>query len=416
MSCTPRLFQQRRLWRAIAHGIGLLLLIAAPLSAQQITIEIQPTTPKPAPAQQEPFAGNRPAVDLAILLDTSNSMDGLIQQAKSQLWKIVQQFSEAKKAGKTPILRVAVFEYGNTNLPASEGYIRQVVSLTDDLDKVSEALFGLTTNGGDEYCGMVIDESLKRLNWSQEPNSYKVIFIAGNEPFTQGDVPYTQACSKAIQQGVIVNTIHCGDYQAGVSGKWKHGAEIAEGEYLNINQDRKVVQIATPQDKIIIELNKKLNDTYLWYGDSNERTRLHLNQSRQDKNAQNQGMGIAASRSVTKGSKLYRNVGRDLIDTLEEDKAILSKLKTEQLPEAMQKMTPEQRMAHVKKLADQRTAIKAELAKAAAARGVFIANKQRELAEAAPGEATLGDAVSEAVGKQLKESGFDVKGGGNGGK
>ena len=416
MSCTPRLFQQRRLWRTIAHGIGLLLLIAAPLSAQQITIEIQPATPQPAPAQQEPFAGNRPAVDLAILLDTSNSMDGLIQQAKSQLWKIVQQFSEAKKAGKTPILRVAVFEYGNTNLPASEGYIRQVVSLTDDLDKVSEALFGLTTNGGDEYCGMVIDESLKRLNWSQEPNSYKVIFIAGNEPFTQGDVPYTQACSKAIQQGVIVNTIHCGDYQAGVSGKWKHGAEIAEGEYLNINQDRKVVQIATPQDKIIIELNKKLNDTYLWYGDSNERTRLHLNQSRQDKNAQNQGMGIAASRSVTKGSKLYRNVGRDLIDTLEEDKAILSKLKTEQLPEAMQKMTPEQRMAHVKKVADQRAAIKAELAKAAAARSVFIANKQRELAEAAPGEATLGDAVSEAVGKQLKESGFDVKGGGNGGK
>jgi hypothetical protein len=72
-------------------------------------------------------------------------MDGLIGQAKSQLWNIVQQFADAKKNGMTPALRVSVFEYGNTNLPATEGYIRQVV-LTDDLDSVSQALFQLTTN------------------------------------------------------------------------------------------------------------------------------------------------------------------------------------------------------------------------------------------------------------------------------
>ena len=102
------------------------------------------------------------------------------------MWSIIQQFGDAKKAGKTPVLRVSVFEYGNTNLPASEGYIRQVVALTDDLDKVSEVLFALNTNGGDEYCGQVIQEAIKRLDWTAEPNSYKAIFIAGNEPFTQG--------------------------------------------------------------------------------------------------------------------------------------------------------------------------------------------------------------------------------------
>ena len=98
----------------------------------------------------------RPAVDIAILLDTSNSMDGLIDQAKSQLWTIINEFAAAKRHGLTPTLRVALFEYGNTNLPASEGYIRQVIPLTDDLDALSEALFALTTNGGDEYCGQVI--------------------------------------------------------------------------------------------------------------------------------------------------------------------------------------------------------------------------------------------------------------------
>ncbi len=160
--------------------------------AQDVTITI--TKKGSEPDSKPPFTGTRPAVDVAILLDTSNSMDGLIAQAKSQLWSIVQQFADAKKAGKTPNLRVSVFEYGNTNLPASEGYIRQVVQLTDDLDKVSEVLFALNTNGGDEYCGQVIEQAIKRLDWSGEPNSYKAIFIAGNEPFSQGSVNYKDSC------------------------------------------------------------------------------------------------------------------------------------------------------------------------------------------------------------------------------
>ena len=98
----------------------------------------------------------RTAMDVALLLDTSGSMSGLINQAKAQLWNIVQEFAKAEKSGITPVFRVSVFEYGNNSLPAQEDYIRQVCGLTDDLDKVSEALFSLRTNGGSEYCGAVI--------------------------------------------------------------------------------------------------------------------------------------------------------------------------------------------------------------------------------------------------------------------
>jgi len=206
-------------------------------------------------SQKLPVDGIRPAVDIAILLDTSNSMDGLIDQAKTQLWTIVQQFAKAKKHGQTPELRVALFEYGNSNLPASEGYIRQVVPLTDNLDKLSESLFGLTTCGGDEYCGQVIREAVKRLDWSKEPNGYKAIFIAGNEPFTQGEVDYHKSCKQAIEKGIVVNTIHCGTRQEGIQGGWQNGAQLAEGEFLNIDQDRATVEIDCPQDKVIIKLN-----------------------------------------------------------------------------------------------------------------------------------------------------------------
>lgn len=285
-----------------------LTLAATKTVVKTVVITVEKPEPIVAASTKPPFAGKRAAVDVAILLDTSNSMDGLISQAKSQLWTIVQQFANAQKNGQTPVLRVALLEYGNTNLPAAEGYIRQVVPLTDDLDKLSEALFALSTNGGDEYCGQVIDEAITRLDWSQEPNGYKVIFIAGNEPFTQGTVDYQKSCKRAIENGVIVNTIHCGNHQTGVNGKWRHGAQLAEGEFFNIDQDQKVVHIDCPQDKIIIKLNAELNKTYLWYGSKSRRAGYGNNQIAQDTNAVSESLSAAVGRATTKAGKAYRNI------------------------------------------------------------------------------------------------------------
>ena len=36
------------------------------------------------------------SIQIALLLDTSNSMDGLIDQAKSQLWSVVNEFIRYK--------------------------------------------------------------------------------------------------------------------------------------------------------------------------------------------------------------------------------------------------------------------------------------------------------------------------------
>ncbi len=377
-------------------------------AAQDVTITVTKANEKPD--TNPPFPGTRPAVDIAILLDTSNSMDGLIAQAKSQLWNIIQQFADAKKAGKTPLLRVSVFEYGNTNLPASEGYIRQAVQLTDDLDKVSEVLFGLRTSGGDEYCGQVIQQAIKRLDWSDEPNSYKAIFVAGNEPFTQGSVSYKDSCKSAIENGIVVNTIHCGDYQTGVRTHWKDGADIAEGTYLNIDQDRKVVHIECPQDKIIIQLNGELNKTYLWFGSEDTRKSYSENQIAQDNNALRVGGGggFGGGRGAAKASPLYRNAGRDLIDTLEEDSKILSKLDKNQLPQVMQQMSAAQRTAYVRKMAEQRAEIKQKIGQLSREREAFVAKKRNEIATDA-GADTLGDVIGAAVRQQLERSGFELR-------
>ena len=379
------------------------------ITAQEIVITVNPSDQEKDPGDP-PFVGKRPAADMAILLDTSNSMDGLISQAKSQLWTIVQQFANAKKAGKTPAIRVAVFEYGNTNLPASEGYIRQVVGLTDDLDKVSEVLFSLTTNGGDEYCGQVINEALSRLDWSDEPNAYKAIFIAGNEPFTQGPVNYKESCKRAIETGVIVNTIHCGSYQQGVGGKWQLGAQMAEGEYINIDQDQAVVSIKAPQDKILIELNEKLNRTYLWFGKKRARGFFRSNQVKQDQNALLQlGSAGLGSRAGIKGSSLYSNVGRDLVDSYKANNKVLSEVEEDELPEELQKVPAADRAKVISDMAKQRGQIQKDIARVNRSRLEYIEKEKSKTANTQSAGSTLGDAVQSAITKQMKKSGFDFK-------
>jgi len=390
--------------RVVALLATLTVATLAMADAKKVIITIEKPGPIVETSAKPPFTGKRAAVDVAILLDTSNSMDGLIRQAKGQLWTIVQQFAEAQKNGQTPILRVALFEYGNTRLPAAEGYIRQVVPLTDDLDKLSEALFALSTKGGDEYCGQVIDEALTRLDWSQARGGYKAIFIAGNEPFTQGSVDYQSSCKRAIEKGVIVNTIHCGNHEAGVDGKWRHGAQLAEGEFFNIDQDRKIVHIDCPQDEIIIKLNAELNKTYLWYGSRSLRENFARNQVAQDVNASEESNSVAVSRFATKAGSAYRNLNRCLVDTMMEDADILEKVKEEELPEVLQNLKPDKRKAYVKDLVAKRQELQKRIVRLAAERETHLAKQRKRLV----GEGTLGGAVVMAIEKQLVQSGFGV--------
>jgi len=389
----------------------LLAAICIPAVAEtqkKVVVTVETSQNSPSDSAKPPFSGKRASVDVALLLDTSNSMDGLINQAKSQLWTIVQQFAKAKKEGQTPVLRVALFEYGNTGLPATEGYLRQVVQLTDNLDELSEALFSLTTSGGDEYCGQVIDEAITRLAWSEEPNGYKAIFIAGNEPFTQGSVNYRDACKRAIEKGIVVNTIHCGRREEGIRGKWQDGARIAEGDFFNIDQDRAVVQIKCPQDEIIIRLNAELNKTYLWYGSPERRRSYSESQVAQDSNAQTASPAVAASRGITKSGALYRNVNRDLVDTLQENESILQEVEEKHLPEPLQELEPDERKAYVERMASKRKELQKKIKALAAEREAYLAKERRRQADES-GSATLGDAVSQAVQKQLVAAGFEME-------
>jgi hypothetical protein len=355
-------------------------------------------TQQPASAtgtdREPPVPEKDQTIMLALLLDTSNSMDGLIDQAKSQLWKIVNELAGARCSdGARPGIRIALYEYGNDGLPASEGYVRLVSALTNDLDVISEKLFSLTTNGGNEYCGYVINKSLKQLEWSASKADLKMIFIAGNEPFTQGSVPYHMACALAKEKDVVVNAIFCGPFSEGVETSWKRGADLTGGTYMSIEQDRKTVYIATPYDERIDALNDRLNDTYIYYGQSGVRKKEL--QSAQDSNAESYGQANKVERAISKSSHAYKNSSWDLVDAAKDDAKVITETKEEYLPKEMKGMTVEERKAYVNRKSVERASIQKEIQVLNDKRKTYIAQQSAGQAEDTMLDATMIKAIKE---------------------
>ncbi|MBU3010427.1 VWA domain-containing protein [Polaribacter vadi] len=315
-------------------------------------------------------------IKVALLLDTSNSMDGLINQAKAQLWEIVNELSYAKYGMQKPDLEIALYEYGNSNLPSREGFIRQVLQFSNDLDEISEKLFSLTTNGGNEFCGQVISTSLKELSWGKNKNDLKLLFIAGNEPFTQGKINYKDAITDAKEKDVVINTIFCGNYSNGISGMWKNGADLGGGDYMTINQDKKVVHIITPYDDDIIILNKKLNATYIYYG--NAGYSKFSNQKTQDENALEMNEAVVVKRAVSKSSRLYENSNWDLVDADKKEKVDYKSIEKKKLPKILQNKSATEIKNYVKQKANERAEIQKKIKELDIKRRSFIAKKQKE--------------------------------------
>ena len=363
--------------------------------AKAETVPQAEPTPAPAPPPQR-------NIKLALLLDTSGSMNGLIDQAKAQLWNVVNELASAKCDGVNPNLQIALYQYGNDGLPASEGYIQMVTPLTGDLDEISASLFKLTTNGGSEFCGQVIQTSLNQLDWNNNTDDYKVIFIAGNEEFVQGSVAYQQVCNRAKAEGIVVNTIHCGNFQVGINQSWKNAADLTGGKYLAIDHNSKTEYIPTPYDDQISSLNDSLNVTYLAYG-STGRSKKQMMES-EDMNAESYGKSNKVSRAVSKSKHVYKNDSWDLVDAAKEKDFKIAEVDETTLPKEMQQMNNLERDKYIQKQSNKRSSIQKEISVLDRKRREYITNTNLKAKRA---KNQLGDVILQAVREQARAKSFD---------
>lgn len=346
-------------------------------------------------------------VDLVLCLDTSNSMDGLIDSAKRKLWDIVNQFGKARPV---PELRVALYSYGNDSYSPSTGWVRQETGLTSDLDKVSEKLFGLRTQGGTEYVGRVSQAALNGLDWTKEPGALRIMFVCGNEPADQDqEVKLAALAESAVRQNVIINTIYCGPRNHSEAQGWKYLAERAEGRFSAIEQDSASVVIAAPQDKKLAELSSKLNETYVFYGSSASARKV--NQSLQDHNLRALGgaggLSASADRAIAKAGANYRMTDADLVDRYQIDpKLDFSKLPENELSDELKKLNPAERKAHVEKQLQAREQIKREINQLSKERAEYL--KAEEQKQSKQSGSTLDEALRGIIREQSARQGIEI--------
>lgn len=376
------------------------IVLVAVISLFSYSALIAKTAETIAPDKQ--IMPEKPLAQIAIILDTSGSMSGMINQAKTQLWAIVNQFATAERDGVRPQLEVALYQYGSPSLGADNGFVRQLSPLTGDLDKIAEELFKLKTDGGSEYCGWAIKNATQELKWSRNNRDYKAIFIAGNEPFSQGPVDFRKSSKDAISNGIIVNTIHC---SGGADDDWKTAALLADGKFMRIETNQAVVEINTPFDAEIVRLNDELNDTYIGYG-----SRGVASKNRQ-MSMDIQTLGLSpvtmTKRAMTKAGKNYRAESWDLVDAVEaKGKSELEKAKDKDLPPEMQKMTLEEKEVYVEKKRSKRQELQKQIKELGEKRDAYVLKKHKELAG---NEKTLGNQIEKAVIKQSAEKGFSFK-------
>jgi hypothetical protein len=372
--------------RMILSALALAPLLGAPPSGA-----VEPVEPE-----------LRSTIDLVLCLDTSNSMDGLIDSAKLKLWDIVSELAEAKP---TPRLRVALLSFGNDSYKG-EGWVRKDLGFTDDLDTVYEKLNALTTNGGTEYVARVLRESIHTLDWSRDELALKIIFVAGNEPATQDPkYPVDQIAREAVERGIVVSTIYCGSPTDRDAASWRMVAQKADGEFAAIDQDRGTLVVSTPMDARLNELSSELSTTYVGYGQ--RAVAAKARQEAQDANAAGASASTGAARAVAKSSKLYTNAAWDLVDASEEAGFELDKVPADQLPAEMQAMSPEEREAHLAKMKERRKQVQAEIQDLSKQRAEYIEAEKAKTGKSE--DRALDKAIKDTLRKKAAEKNITIE-------
>jgi hypothetical protein len=341
-------------------------------------------------------------VQIAILLDTSSSMDGLINQARAHLWNMVDEMGRMTRVvgGKTRGVKVelALYEYGRSSIPESEGYIRQVLPLTTDLDRVSEELHRLATNGGDEFAGLAIQKAASSLQWSADPAALKFVFVAGNESFDQGPVSAKDAMVAAAAKDIQVQLIYCGTGES----SWDSAAALAHTDLTTIDQNQVAQHVPAPQDDEILRLGAELNRTYMAYGADGAAAQAR--QANADAASAKMSPKVAIERAQLKRKPSYRNDSWDVIDATAKDQAFLGKAADAQLPAELRGKPLEEKQRIVAERPAARDALKARIGKLEAERAAYLAAERAK--NATPEEKSLDTEIMKSAKKAASAKGY----------
>ena len=355
-----------------------------------------------------PVSSDKASMEMVFVLDTTGSMGGLLTGAKERIWGIVNDVMQTSSVASVKVGLVAYRDRGDQ-------YVTQVLPLTEDLDKVYSTLMEYNAAGGGdepEDVRRALAEGVAKAGWSQaSPGRAQILFLVGDAPpHDYGDEPDPlTTADRAVKQGLIVNTIQCGDTPS-TKIVWEAIARRGQGQYFLIPQNGGVQTISTPYDEQLSQLGSRLGGTFLAYGGGagaeGESFRGSLKDAAEKIEtsvATNSAPSAAAERSVNKAlnAKAYIN---DLLQDIENGSIKLDSVKAEDLPTELQKLSAADRAKEIAKRLAERSEIRKQILALSKQRTEYIAAEQKKRKGGAQNGFDV--AVSAALREQLAKKGI----------
>jgi len=305
---------------------------------------------------------DKPKIEVVFVLDTTGSMSGLIDAAKEKIWSIASTMASAQNA---PDIKIGLVAYRDRG----DAYVTQSVSLSNDLDSMYAKLMDYRADGGGdspESVNQALYEAVNNMTWSQDQNTYKVVFLVGDAPAHmdyQDDVKYPETIKIAKTKGIIINTIQAGQ-DSETTANWQQMASLGNGDYFQVEQSGNAVAIATPYDKKMAALSKQLDDTRLYYGDREQKEKQASKvaaTSKLHELASDESRARRAEFNAAPSGKTNFLGENELIEAITSGDIDLASIKNEELPASIQAMPVEEQETFIQQKAEDRDNLQAEM-------------------------------------------------------
>lgn len=318
-------------------------------------------------------AQSPPVIEAVFVLDTTGSMSGLIDAAKEKIWSIASTMATAEQA---PEIRIGLVGYRDRG----DVYVTKITDLSSNLDSVYTTLMGFQAGGGGdgpESVNKALYDAVHNISWSQNDETYKVIFLIGDAPphmDYRWEVKYPETIKFAKQAGIIVNTIQAGEDKQTLD-QWQQIAQLGMGSYLQVGQAGNAVAIATPFDNELAALSRELDGTKLYYGSRERQAEQTATAEETDKVLATASLAARARRAVfnvSESGEFNFRGDAELIDDIASGLVDLATMDKDELPESFQALAPEEQEVLIKETAEQRSEVKQKIQHLAAQRSSYL--------------------------------------------
>ena len=352
-----------------------------------------------APSQQQP--ARRATIELLFVLDTTGSMGGMLEGAKTKIWGIVNDVLQQQGNGGATI-RVGLVAYRDRG----DAYVTRITPLTDNLDAVYAQLMSFKAQGGGdgpEDVRSAMAEAVRVGGWSAPgPRTSQVMFLVGDAPPHDDyrNMPATDTSARnAARRGIIVNTIQCG-MDADTTQAWRGIAQYGGGEYFAIAQDGGVEVMVTPYDQQLARLGEQIGGTYMAYGASDKRMARQSAQVAMESSVAAAAPPAAkAERALNKALNDRAYDDSDLVQKAASGKVALPQIAEAELPDSLRQLAPAQRQAALDAAVAERKALQGKIVALSKQREQYLAEQR---SKGSGGKAGFDAAVSTALKRQIK--------------